>query len=238
MNQRFLWQKLSFTFLLLILTNVFATAPVQAVGVAQTSKPRAEKPAVTPSLTLQDLPAGFQELPAEIRPAIAAQLETIKRVLGQQNLLLNNYFAFINPQQLQVVLGFSTILPNQPLALLRFDASLQQLQQQKTRQQLVSQVEQGLKASPLSINIVEQAALPQLNNLANSSAGMTLALQMQNLPSLRTDIAAFRRNQVGSLTAVFYLDGSKPVVPVKDIATKLDDRILQSATANPNLNNR
>lgn len=230
MNQRFLWQKLSAISLLLMLTSVFATAPVPVVAVAQTSKPPAET-AVAASLTLQDLPAGFQELPAEIRPAIAAQLDTIKRVLGQQNLSLDNYFAFINPQQLQVVLGFSTILPNQPLALLKFDASLRQLQQPKLRQQLVNQVEQGLKASPLGINVVEEAALPELNNLANLSAGMTLALQMQNLPPLRTDIAAFRRNQVGSLTAVFYLDGTKPVVSIKDVATKLDDRLMQSSAA-------
>ena len=220
----------NYSFLLLILTSaVFTAAPVKAVPVAQTKPPASEKLTSAPTLTLQDLPAGFQELPAELRPGIAAQLDIIKRVLGQQNLSLGNYFAFVNPQQLEVVLGFNTTLPNQPLALLKFDAGLRQLQQPKARQQLVSQVEQGLKASPIGIKVIEQAALPDLNNLANASAGMTLALQLQSLPSLRSDIVAFRRNQVGSLTAVFYLDGSKPAISLKDVATKLDDRILQSS---------
>lgn len=222
----------SFLLLSLLTSAVFTATLVKAVPVVQTNAPASEKLASPVTLTLQDLPAGFQELPAELKPRIAAQLDIIKRVLGQQNLSLDNYFAFVNPQQLEVVLGFNTTLPNQPLALLKFDASLRHLQQPKARQQLVSQVEKGLKASSVGIMVVEQAALPDLNNLANTSAGMTLALQMQNLPTLRTDIAAFRRNQFGSLTAVFYLDGSKPAIALKDIATKLDERMLNSPTAN------
>lgn len=231
--RKILMKNYLFLLLSLLTSAVFTVAPVKAVPVAQTKAPASEKLASAPTLTLQDLPPGFQELPAELRPGIAAQLDIIKRVLGQQNLSLGNYFAFVNPQQLEVVLGFNTTLPNQPLALLKFDASLRQLQQPKARQQLVSQVQQGLKASPVGITVVEQAALPDLNNLANASAGMTLALQLQSLPSLRSDIVAFRRNQVGSVTAVFYLNGSKPAISLKDVATKLDDRILQSSpTAN------
>lgn len=226
----------NYSFLLLILTSaVFIAAPVKAVPVAQTKPPASEKLASPVTLTLQDLPPGFQELPADLRPKIAAQLDIIKRASGQQNLSLDNYFAFVNPQQLEVVLGFSSLLPNQPLALLRFDARLQQLQQPKLRQQLVSRLQEALKASQIGINVVEQAALPDLNNLANTSAGMTFALQMQSLPLLRSDIAAFRRNQFGLLTAVVYLDGSKPAISLKDVATKLDDRILQSS---PTANNR
>lgn len=231
--RKILMKNYSFLLLSLLTSAVFTAAPVKAVPVAQTKAPVSEKLASAPTLTLQDLPAGFQELPAELRSGIVGQLDIIKRLLGQQNLSLGNYFAFVNPQQLEVVLGFNTTLPNQPLALLKFDASLRQLQQPKARQQLVSQVQEGLKASPVGIKVIEQATLPDLNNLANASAGLTLALQLQSLPSLRSDIVAFRRNQVGSVTAVFYLDGSKPAISLKDVATRLDDRILQSSpTAN------
>lgn len=71
--------------------------------------------------------------------------------------------------------------------------------------------------------------LPDLNNIANSSRGITLAIKMQGIPPLRMEMVGFRRNKIGSFTAVFYLDGTQPVISVKDVTTKLDDRILQSS---------
>lgn len=213
----------------LLTSTLLATAPVQAVPVAQTPKlPASEKPATSVNtLTLQDLPSGFQELPAQIKPLIAAQLDTIKRVLGQQNLQLDNSFSFVNQQPLEVVLGFSSTVPNQPLTLLRFDASLQQLQQPN----IVKKFQEELQAIQPGINVVDYKVLPDLNNIANSSKGITLAIKMPNIPALRMEMVGFRRNEVGSFTAVFYLDGTQPVISVKDVAAKLDDRILQSSPA-------
>lgn len=212
----------------LLTSTLLVTAPVQAVPVAQTPElPASKKPATSVStLTLQDLPSGFQELPAQIKPLIAAQLDTIKRVLGQQNLQLDNSFSFVNQQPLEVVLGFSSTLPNQPLALLRFDASLQQLQPN-----LGKKFQEELQAVQPGINVVDYKVLPDLDNIANSSRGITLAIKMQGIPPLRMEMVGFRRNKVGSFTAVFYLDGTQPVISVKDVATKLDDRILQSSPA-------
>lgn len=210
----------------LLTISLFATAPVQAVPVAQTSSPGSEKRTASAStLTLQDLPSGFQELPAQIKPLIAAQIDTIKRVLGQQNLQLDNSFSFVNQQPLEVVLGFSTTLPNQPLTLLRFDASLQQLEQPN----IVKKFQEELQAVQPGINVVDYKVLPDLNNIANSSRGITLAIKMQGIPPLRMEMVGFRRNKIGSFTAVFYLDGTQPVISVKDVTTKLDDRILQSS---------
>lgn len=215
----------------LLTITLLATAPVQAVPVAQTPKlPASEKPAASVStLTLQDLPTGFQELPPQIKPLIAAQLDTIKRVLGQQSLQLDNSFSFVSQQPLEVVLGFNTILPpNQPLSLLKFDASLQQLQQPNT----IKKIQEELQAVQPGIDVVDHEALPDSNNIANASRGITLVMKMPNIPPLRMEMVGFRRNQVGAFTAVFYLDGAKPVISVKDVAAKLDDRILQSPTAN------
>lgn len=215
----------------LLTITLLATAPVQAVPVAQTPKlPASEKPAASVStLTLQDLPTGFQELPPQIKPLIAAQLDTIKRVLGQQSLQLDNSFSFVSQQPLEVVLDFNTILPpNQPLSLLKFDASLQQLQQPNT----IKKIQEELQAVQPGIDVVDHEALPDSNNIANASRGITLVMKMPNIPPLRMEMVGFRRNQVGAFTAVFYLDGAKPVISVKDVAAKLDDRILQSPTAN------
>lgn len=216
---------------LLTSTLLATTTPVQAIPVAQKPNPPAsQQPAVSAlTLTLQDLPDGFQELPAQIRPLIAAQLDTIKQVLGQPNLQLDNYFAFVNPQPLEVVLGFAEMLPNQPLTLLKFDASLQQLQQPNT----IKKFQEQLQAVQPGVDVVSYEVLPNSNNIANASTGMTLVVKMPNIPPLRMEVVGFRRNKVASFTTVVYLDGAKPVIPVKDVATKLDNRILQfSPTAN------
>lgn len=225
---------------------LFATAPAQAVPVAQVPNPPAEQPDLaepatpapnppnseqpkvsTGTLTLQDLPPGFYEVPPQVKQQLASWLKPFNQLLAKRNLPLNNFFAFGNLEKFEVVFGFTTILPNQPLALATFDNALQQLQQTAARQQLISEIRDRLQAAQI-IELVEYSTLPELNNLANASTGLTLAAKLRGQP-IRIEIASFRRNTVGALTAVLYLDGAKPLAPVKDIATKLDNRILQSS---------
>ena len=137
----------------ILTTALFAAAPAQAVPVAQAPNPPSEQPnlAVPPApapnppapeqpasavtLTLQDLPPGFQEVPPQIKKQIVTWLEPFRQLLAKGNLPLNNFFAFANLQKFEVVFGFSRVLPNQPLALSIFDATLQQLQQTAAQQQ-------------------------------------------------------------------------------------------------------
>ncbi len=225
----------------LFTTALFAVAPAQAVQVLAPNppveqpnlnvpatpapNPPSEQPASGVTLTLQDLPPGFQEVPQQIKQQIATWLEPFKQLLARGNLPLSNFFAFVNLQKFEVVFGFTRILPDQPLALSIFDATLQQMQQTAARQQMISNVREKLQ-NVQGIELVEYQALPELNNLANASTGLTLAAKLQGKP-IRIDIAGFRRNTVGAFTAVFYVDGGKPVVPVKDVVGKLDNRILQ-----------
>ncbi len=225
-------------------TALFAAAPAQAVPVAQAPNPPTEQPdlavpttpapnppasgqtaATAVTLTLEDLPPGFQEVPPQIKQQIATWLEPFKQLLAKGNIPLDNFFAFANLQKFEVIFGFTRVLPNQPLALSIFDATLQQLQQTAAQQQLISQLRERQRTIP-GIELIEYAALPELNNLANASTGLTLAAKLQGRP-VRIEIAGFRRNTVGAFTAVFYVDGTKPVVSLKDVASKLDNRILQ-----------
>lgn len=226
-------------------TALFAAAPAQAVPVAQApNPPNSEQPDLTvpatPSpnppafeqpavsgitLTVQDLPDGFQEVPPQIKQQIATWMEPFKQLLAKGNIPLSNFFAFANLQKFEVIFGFTTILPDQPLALATFDTALQQLQQTANRQQLIGKIRERLQFTQI-IEFGEYEALPELNNLANASTGLTLAGKLQGRP-VRIDVAGFRRNTVGGFTAVFHTDGVKPVVPVKDVVSKLDDRILQ-----------
>lgn len=176
------------------------------------------------TLTLADLPPGFTELPPELATAVASRLDSLRQQLGQENLKPDNFFAFVNQQNFQVILGFTGKLPNQPEQT-SFDTNLKRLQQPEAQQQMMSQIQEKLKGMG-GIKVTEYKALPALNEMANASTGMTMGLEIQGQP-LRLDFAAFRRNSVGAFTAVMYGNGEKPVLPLGDVAQKLDGKITQ-----------
>ena len=185
----------------------------------------AEQLAPTPAtLTVEDLPPGFTELPPELAATIASRLEILKQELGQGNMKPENFFAFVNPKNFQIVLGFTGKLPN-PSEQASFDASLDKAKQPDVQQQTLSVLQQKLKAFG-PIKVTEYRLIPDLSNLANASTGMTLAMEMQGQP-LRLDLAAFRRNATGALTGVMYTNGEQPLIGVGNLARKLDQRIEQ-----------
>lgn len=181
-------------------------------------------PAQQAALTLKDLPPGFTELPPQLTAKIASRIEVLKSQMGQGNLKPENFFAFVNPKTFQIVLGFTGQFPNKAEQT-TFDASLQQLHQPDVQQRTLSLLQENLKSFG-SIKVTEYRALPELNNFANASTGIALALEMHNQP-IRLDLAAFRRNSMGAFTGVMYANGQQPVVGVADVAQKLDRRIQQ-----------
>lgn len=191
----------------------------------------AEQPASTAAtVTLQDLPAGFRELPPELSAALSSRLDILAQQLGQGNLKPENFFAFVNPQDFQIVLGFTSQL-SEPSAQASFDANMQQLQKPEVQQQMLGQLQERLKRAG-EIKITDYRTLPGLNDVANASTGITLGLETKGQP-LRLDFAAFRRNSVGAFTAVMYPNGGQPKVAVGEVARKLDSRIVQ-LSANTN----
>ncbi len=226
----------------LLTSIIFAGVPAQSTTTtALTASPRqpvaqqglaeiipqlaAEKPAATEAiLRLEDLPTGFTELPPELATEVASRLDGLRQQLGQGNLKPENFFAFVNPQNFQIVLGFTGKLPNQQEQA-SFDSSLQQLQQPESQQQILNRIQEKLKTFG-EIKVTEYSMLPEVNNLANASTGVSLGLEMRGQP-LRMDFVAFRRNSVGAFTAVMYPKAGKPAVAVGDVARKLDGRIVQ-----------
>lgn len=211
-----------------LLTSALASTPAQTI-LATPSKPNSGQPAASAiTLTLKDLPTGFQEVPQEIKPQIDARLEPFKQLLVKENLPVENFFAFVEPQKLEVVIGFTGMLP-EPSQQRKFDATLQQLQQPQVRQQIISKIQEQLQQYQ-GVKVLGQQALPQLENIGDTSAGISLAVALRKQP-VRVDMGSFRRGRVGVTTAVVYLDKTVPVVPVRDVATKLDNRILQSSAS-------
>lgn len=234
--------------LCLLTSIIFAGVPAQAAmtaaptaphtqfiaqqGIAETVYQMAAEQTASKAATLtaEDLPPGFTALPPELAAEIASRLEVLREQLGQGSMKPENFFAFVNQQSFQLVLGFTGNLADEPQKA-NFDASLAQLKQPEGQQRMLGQLQDKLKTLA-GINVTDYRGLPELNNLANASTGVTLALDMQGQP-LRLDFAAFRRDTTGAFTAVLYTNGGQPAVKVDDVARKLDGRIVQlSANAN------
>lgn len=205
------------------------TQPIAQQGIAEIIAQNAAELTASEqaTLTLEDLPSGFAELPPELAAEVASRLDTLREQLGQNSLKPDNFFAFVNQQNFQLVFGFTGKIPDQA-GQASFDASLQQFKQPEAQEQMVSQLRERLKNFG-EIKITEYGAIPELNALANASTGLTLGLEMQKQP-LRLDFAAFRRNSVGVFTAVMYAKGEQPAIGVEGVAQKLDDRIVKSST--------
>ncbi|WP_315790515.1 hypothetical protein [Fischerella sp. JS2] len=225
--------KKQITLILSIFTStVFAAIPVQAVPSVdlpkQTNSPNLEKKAPTQptTLTLQDLPSGYKEVPPQLKEAIAVQLEPFKRLIAKENLPLNNFFAFIEPQKMEVVMGFTGMLANQTQQA-QFDAALQQVQQPEFEKEIKKL--QPVLPSDQQVQLLDYKALPEANKLANTSTGFSLGAKIQEL-LVNFDVIGFRRSNFGSFTAVMHLKEKQPSISVKDVATKLDRRFLQSSS--------
>jgi len=186
----------------------------------------------TPTLSLEDLPAGFQPLPPEFTAQIAQQLLALGQQLGQENVNPDNLFAFVHPQSFQVVLGFIGEVANAETQA-NFDNNLLLLQQPQMQQQILSQMQQKL-GNMGGIKVVDFASVPELNDIANVSGGFTVRLNMQGQP-LRMDLATFRRDDVAVMTAVMYLEPMGAMLPVRDVASTLDRKITGDLPKLPSL---
>ncbi len=200
--------------------------PVAAAGLTDFARsallPQTRSPA---TLTLEDLPPEFAPLPPTISSEIATQLQALRQRLGQDTLKPDSFFAFVNPENFQLVVGFAGTFANSE-ARSRFDASLQQLQQPERQQLVLNQIQEGLKAFG-DIQITESSERPELTNLGNTAAGMTLMLASES-QSLRLDSIAFRRYGTGAFTAVMYADGTQPLIAARDVAARLDRALLKN----------
>lgn len=200
--------------------------PVAAAGLTEFTRsallPQTRSPA---TLTLEDLPPEFAPLPPTISSEIATQLQVLRQKLGQDTLKPDRFFAFVNPKDWQLVVGFAGTFADID-ARSRFDASLQQLQQPESQQLVLNQIQEGLKALG-EIQVRESGDRTELTHLGNTAAGMTLMLASES-QSLRLDSIAFRRHGTGAFTAVMYAEGTQPLIAARDVAARLDRALLKN----------
>jgi hypothetical protein len=215
-----------FTFL-----TQLAVTPAFAETVAPSPQPLPVQPtnptSSVPVLTVQDLPPGYKEIPPEFKKLIAAQLEPFYQILTKENLPLNNFFAFIEPQKMEVVMGLTGILLNQAQQV-KFDTALKEVQTPEFQQQVIKLGEK-LKSAQ-GVEILGYKELPEFNNLGNASTGLSLDTKIQETP-VKFDVVGFRRDRMSAFTAVLYPTGNQPSVSVKDMVAKLDARTSPSKPA-------
>lgn len=214
------------SFTLAMITTCLSGVPLQIFNAATPTPSQIAQSAATATLQLEDLPQGFEEIPSAFKPQIATYLSNFVPLLTRQNLQINDYFVYINRNTFEVVSGFTTTIPNQPLSLLRFDSNLRQVEQPQYWQQLFVKLQPQIG---VGVKLLEHQ--PNRLQVGNSAAGATLAVGALNQKA-QVDVGSFRRNNVGVFTAVLSLNRNARQASLQDVTTKLDRRIVQVVNRN------
>ncbi|NJK28274.1 MAG: hypothetical protein HC925_07050 [Coleofasciculaceae cyanobacterium SM2_3_26] len=169
--------------------------------------------AAVPTLTLQDLPPGFEAIPE-------TQLAPIKEQFARENLNVESVFGFSQTQSVQVILGFTVRIANEG-DVASFDRALPNQPQLMVRS-LASYV--GEEAN------LQEIPLTRLEGIGNNVAGVGVQLNVEGLPT-RIDALSFRRDRRVATIVVMYLDGEPPTITTQDIARRLDSRLTGAASS-------
>jgi len=163
------------------------------------------------AIEARDLPPGFQGMPAE-------DIAKLKQELRENDLPVESVFAFMEPNNFELLLGLTTPLKNQQ-SQTQFE---QILQQPEVLRELVTD---GMG----STQILEQVEIDALDDMGESVAGVTLKLNMEGVPA-QLDIVAFQRESIGAFMFLLYLDGQTPRMPIVNLARTLDNRAVEMLT--------
>ncbi len=174
-------------------------------------------PTVTPTpgpdlseavLTLEDLPPGFEAIPPD-------EFGFTKEDLSQEDFTVEETFIFMEAEHFELIMGFTTLVSTR-IEQAGFDAGL------RRSDFLMGAFIEGMGEA----DILEEEELSGLDDIGDASGGWTVVADMEGIP-MRIDTVAFRRDIVGVFIFVMYIDGDVPVVPVGDVARKLDDRVIE-----------
>ncbi len=155
------------------------------------------------ALTLDDLPAGFEAIPA-------GQVREMKDAYPEGS----DAYGFQDSKGDQIVMGI--LIPYKS----RADQAVFDLM-------LPDFVKLMATATGADTNTKE---LDGLDDIGEARAGITAVSQAFGNP-MRWDIVAFRRGQVGALLYAVYPDGDEPSVPILELTRLQEERIQNYLTA-------
>jgi len=160
-------------------------------------------------LMLEDLPPSFEEIPPE-------ELGFTAEDLSNDELTVESVFTFMQVEPLGLVMGYTTLI-NSRVDQLGFDVALSQ------PEFLMEALIGGME--PLDTQ--DQKELPGLAVYGDASAGLTLAADIGGIV-MRMDLVVLRRDVVGAFLISMYIDGDIPTITIDEIASKMDERIIEA----------
>lgn len=187
-----------------------------AVAPAQIAQAPAER---SLKLTLADLPQGFVEPPPAVAAQMVQQLEALSGQFQQSGVSPEDFYVYIHPTRLQIVVGFNGVVSNPE----QFDYYLTQSQQPEQQTKITALIEQRL-AGMDGIDLTHYETLEAVNGVGDRAAGIHMGLTLYE-SQFNTDLVTFRRGNVGLFTAVMYPQDQTPLVELLTLATQLDQRI-------------
>jgi hypothetical protein len=180
--------------------------------------PPTNTPTITPTplpdisgvgLTLKDLPPGFEEIPPE-------EFGLSKEDMSDDEFFVENIFLFMQVEPIEFIMGFTILIPSK-LDQLSFDVAL-------TQPELF--MDSFMMAFDLG-DVNDLKELPDLAIYGDTSAGFTLAADTGLGMVMRMDMAVIRRDFAGAILIIMYIDGETPVVTIDEIASKMDERLIE-----------
>ena len=167
-------------------------------------------PAVLPILELSEIRLSLEDLPSGFIVINPEDFGFSAELLSEEDFQVAGVFAFLELVNTQIVIGFTVDVPT-PLEMIGFDLGLQQ------PGFLVDAFIGGLEGA----DILEQEALPELNDVGDSSAGVTILVDFDGI-EMRFTMIVFRRGSAAAFLLLMHPDGTDPTVDIEKLANKLD----------------
>lgn len=179
-------------------TATFTPTDTPAPTDTSTVTPTPQPALIAIAPTLDDLPAGFMQMPQEIFSD------------AQESMPEGTYlFQFQDPENSQFIMG------------LLFPATTQA--EQAVYDAMMAQF---IEVFPAALGAeLDVQPLTGMDDIGDSRAGITSVGPMMSY-SIRWDTLGFRRGDVIAILIVGYLDGDEPLLSMRNFAHLMDDRIM------------
>lgn len=182
-------------------TSTSTPTPTETATITPTPPP--DLMAVAPAL--DDLPAGFIEVPQELLSE------------AQQSMPEDGYFfEFADQSGLQMIMGMLFSVPDRAEQA-TYDAMLPQL----------------IEAFPAAFGAgPDIQTLTGLDGIGETRAGISSVGPLMAI-TMRWDVIGLRRGEIFAILIVGHPDGDEPLMPIEDFARLVDARIQNFLTVNP-----